>query len=142
MVRHDLFFVRAAGFPVGAGQGTFGGSVEAVQRHRRMGRRDELGRRCPRYRRSAATPSRLLTESGNDLMTDLFETHAERLKHTRRNALTFADDPEKQMLRTDVAVSELPRLVDRELDHLLGPGRKRDLAWRGRRVAAADDELD
>src|SRR5690349_7493202 len=41
-----------------------------------------------------------------------------------------------------MAVPELSRLVDGELDDLLGARRERDLARRGGRVAAADDELD
>ena len=46
------------------------------------------------------------------------------------------------MLRTDVAVAELARLVDRKLDHLLGARRQGDLAWRRRLFAAADHDLD
>src|SRR5437870_6337139 len=46
------------------------------------------------------------------------------------------------MLRPDVTVTELARLVDRELDDLFRARRERDLARRGRGVAAADDELD
>src|SRR5438093_13014810 len=46
------------------------------------------------------------------------------------------------MLRPDVTVTELARLVDRELDDLFRARRARGLARRGRGVAAADDELD
>src|SRR5437667_1531456 len=46
------------------------------------------------------------------------------------------------MLRPDVTVTELARLGDRELDDLFRARRERDLARRGRGVAAADDELD
>ena len=45
------------------------------------------------------------------------------------------------MLGADVVVAELQRLAQRELQHLLGPGRERDVAA-GRRAALADDLLD
>ena len=45
------------------------------------------------------------------------------------------------MLGADVVVVEAPRLVDRELDHLLGARGQADLAH-DHRLAAADDELD
>src|SRR5438105_6381187 len=38
-------------------------------------------------------------------------------------------------------MAELPRLVDREFDDLLRARRERDLARRGRGIAAADREL-
>jgi len=69
-------------------------------------------------------------------------SHAERFEDARGDALAFADETEEQMLGADVAVAELARLVDRQLDDLLRARRERDLARRGRRVAAADDELD
>ena len=45
------------------------------------------------------------------------------------------------MLGADVVVVEPPRLVDGQLDHLLGARRQADLAH-DRPVAATDDELD
>ena len=45
------------------------------------------------------------------------------------------------MFGADVVVIETPRLVDRQLDHLLGARRKPDFARRGA-LAPADDELD
>src|SRR5438093_518824 len=45
------------------------------------------------------------------------------------------------MLGADVAVPELARLVEGELDHLLATRRERDLARRDRLLPAADDEI-
>src|SRR5690348_5823912 len=44
-------------------------------------------------------------------------------------------------LGADVAVSQLAGLVDRELDDLLGARGERDLARRGGRIPASDDEF-
>ena len=45
------------------------------------------------------------------------------------------------MLGADIAVAELQRLAQRELKHLLGPWRERDVPGR-RLLAPADDLLD
>ena len=45
------------------------------------------------------------------------------------------------MLGADVVVAELQRLAQRQLEHLLGPGRERDVPGR-RLLALADDLLD
>src|SRR2546425_6268888 len=116
--------------------------------HRRKVHAKLVQRRGLRARRLAAGRGRLgrlrvlLAERGNDLVPDLFERHAERLENARGDPLAFADEPEEQVLGADVAVAELPCLVDRELDDLLGARRERDLARGGRGVAPADDELD
>ncbi len=83
----------------------------------------------------------LLAERGDDLVAHLFERHAERLEHARRDALALADEAEEEVLGADVAVAELAGLVDGQLDDLLGARRKGDLARGGGRVAAADDEF-
>ena len=44
--------------------------------------------------------------------------HSERPEHTRRQAFLLAQDPEQEMFRADVAVSEGARLVLREHDDL------------------------
>jgi len=49
----------------------------------------------------------------------LLERDAERFEDARGDALAFADETEQKMLGADVAVAELARLVDRELDDLL-----------------------
>ncbi len=84
----------------------------------------------------------LLSEGGDDLVPDLLERNAERFEDPGRDPLALAHETEKQVLGADVAMAELPSLIDRELDHLLGAWRERDLARGGRRIAAADDELD
>ena len=48
--------------------------------------------------------------------------------------------PEEDVLRPDVVVAELQRLSQGQLQHLLGPGRERDVPRR-RRATAADDLL-
>src|SRR3989442_1318901 len=118
-------------------------------RHRREVHAELVERRrlrapglAARGRRLARLRGVLLTERRDDLVADLLERDAERFEDARGDALAFADETEEQMLGADVAVAELARLVDRELDDLLCARRERDLARRGRRVAAADDELD
>ena len=84
----------------------------------------------------------LLPERCDDLVTDLLEANAKRLEDAGGDSLSFAHDPKQQVLGANVAVAQLARLVDRELDHPFGAWRQRDLAGRGGCVAAADDELD
>src|SRR5207244_1291946 len=57
------------------------------------------------------------------------------------DALALADETEEDVLRADVVVTELERLAQRELEHLLSPRRERDVTA-GRRAALADDLLD
>ena len=66
---------------------------------------------------------------------------AQALEHARGDALALTDEPEQQVLGADVVVVEAPRLVHRQLDHLLGARGQPDVAG-DRAVAAADDELD
>src|SRR4029077_4094618 len=84
----------------------------------------------------------LLPEGRDDLVPDLLERDAERFEDAGCDPLALAHETEKEVLGADVAVAELPGLVDRELDDLLGARRQSDLARRGRRIAATDDELD
>ena len=74
-------------------------------------------------------------------MAHLVEVHAEGLQDAGGDPLALADQAEQQMLGADVVVAEPARLVDRELDHPLGPRSQADLAD-DRPIAAADDELD
>src|SRR5712691_7546665 len=84
----------------------------------------------------------LLAERSNELMPKLLERHAKRLEHSGGDAFTFTHETEEQMFGTHMAVAELARFVDRQLDDLLRPRRERDLTWRSGRIAAADRELD
>ena len=63
------------------------------------------------------------------------------LEHAGGDALALADEAEQQVLGADVVVVEPARLVDRQLDDLLGARRQADVAGDGA-IAAADDELD
>src|SRR5207253_1186728 len=119
----------------------------ACLRHRREVHAELVECRCLRAcglaacRRGLSSLRVLLSQGRNDLVPDLLERNPERLEHTGRDPLAFTDEPEKQMLGADVAVTELSRLVDRELDDLLRSRRERDLARRGRGVAAPEDEI-
>ena len=70
----------------------------------------------------------LLAERRDDLVPDLLERDAQRFEHTRRDALALTHQTEEQVLGADVAVPELSRFIDRELNHLLRPRGERDLA--------------
>ena len=62
-------------------------------------------------------------------------------EHLGGDALALADEAEEDVLGADVVVAELQRLAQRQLEHLLGARRERDVAA-GRRAALADDLLD
>ena len=74
-------------------------------------------------------------------LTHAVEVGAELLQHLRGDALALADQPEQDVLGADVVVAELQRLAQRELEHLLGAGRERDVSGRGG-LALSDDLLD
>src|SRR6266540_1304866 len=58
-----------------------------------------------------------------------------------RHALALADEAEQDVLRADVVVTELERLAEAQLQHLLGAWRERDVPRRGGHPPA-DDLLD
>ena len=82
-----------------------------------------------------------LGEDVDDLVADLLQVDAEALQHARGDALALADQAEQQVLGADVVVVQPARLVDGQLDDLLGARRQADLAD-DRAIATADDELD
>ena len=84
---------------------------------------------------------RRLGEDADDLVAHLVEVDAEALEHAGGDALALADQAEQQVLGADVVVAQPARLVDGELDDLLGARGQADLAD-DRAIAAADDELD
>ena len=98
-------------------------------------------RRPGRLPRLVLGVARGLREDVDDLGAHPVERDAEALEHAGGDALALADEAEQQVLGPDVLVVEAPRLVDRQLDHLLGPRGQADLAH-DHAVAAADDELD
>jgi hypothetical protein len=82
-----------------------------------------------------------LVQDVDHLRTDLVQRDAERLQHAGGDALALADQAEQEVLGADVVVVQPPRLVDGQLDHLLGARGQADVAGDGP-IAAADDELD
>src|SRR5205809_353078 len=64
-------------------------------------------------------------EHGDDALADAPGLDTEGGEHLGGNSLAFATQPKEDVLRTDVAVAELERLAQRELEHLLGAGSER-----------------
>ena len=77
----------------------------------------------------------------DDLLAYPVQVGAQLHQHLRGDAVALADKAEQDVLGADVVVAELQRLTQRELKHLLGPGRERDVPGR-RLLALADDLLD
>ena len=61
----------------------------------------------------------------DDLLAHPAEVGAEAHQHGGRHALALAHETEQHVLGADVAVAELQRLAERQLEDLLGPGRER-----------------
>ncbi len=77
----------------------------------------------------------------DDLLAGPVQVGAELHEHLRGDPVALADQAEQDVLGADVGMTELQRLAQRQLEHLLGPRGERDVP--GRRVlAAADDLLD
>ena len=75
------------------------------------------------------------------LLADPVEVGTQLDQDLRGDALALADQAEQDVLGADVVVAELQRLAQRQLQHLLGPRRERDVPAR-RLLALADDLLD
>ncbi len=110
-------------------------AAELVE-HQRRGRRALLG--CPGGRGLLALEA---GEQLDDLLADPVEVRAELDQHLGGDALALADQAEQDVLGADVVVAELQRLAQRQLEHLLGARRERDVAAR-RLLALTDDLLD
>ena len=80
-------------------------------------------------------------EHADDLVADLLGVGVEVEQDAGRDALVLAHEAEQDVLGADVVVAERERLAQRQLEHLLGPRRERDLAG-GDLLAGADDADD
>src|SRR5690349_18158126 len=85
--------------------------------------------------------SRAPVQQLDDLLADPVLVGAQLDQHLRGHAVSLTDEAEQYVLGADVVVAELSRLTQRQLKHLLGPGRERDVSLR-RFLAPADDLLD
>src|SRR5699024_4339755 len=67
------------------------------------------------------------------------EVRPELHENLGRDALTLADEAQQDMLRADVAVAQLQRFAQAQLEDLLRTGSERDVARRG--LLALPDDL-
>jgi hypothetical protein len=77
----------------------------------------------------------------NDLLPDPVQVRAQPDQHLGGHALALADQAKQDVLGSDVVMTELMCLTQRQLEHLLGPGSERDVPGR-RLLSPADDLLD
>ena len=89
----------------------------------------------------ALAVGRTLADDLHYLGAHLFQIDAQTLQHAGGNSLTFPHQTKQEMLGTDVMVIEAPRLIDRELDNLLGSRGKSDFAH-DHGLTTANNELD
>ena len=89
----------------------------------------------------ALAPAAGAGEHADHLVADLLRVGVEVEQDAGGDALVLAHQPEQDVLGADVVVTERERLAQRQLEHLLRPGRERDLA-RGDLLAGADDADD
>ena len=80
-------------------------------------------------------------EHADDLVADLLGVGVEVEQDAGGDALVLAHQAEQDVLGADVVVAEAQRLAQRELEHLLGARRERDLPG-GDLLAGADDPHD
>ena len=76
----------------------------------------------------------------DDRLPHFVQLGTELLQHLGRDALSLANQPEQDVLSADVVVTELQRLAQRELEHLLRPGGEGNVPARG--LGALADDLD
>jgi hypothetical protein len=90
-------------------------------------------------RRAGALPAAARTgQHADDLVADLLGVGVEVEQDARRDALVLAHQPEQDVLGADVVVPQAERLPQRQLEHLLGTRRERDLAARDLLTGAND----
>ena len=75
----------------------------------------------------------------DDLLAHTAEVGAQLDEHLGGNALALADQPEQDVLGTDVVVAELQRFTQRQLENLLRAWREGNVA--GRRGATLTDDF-
>ena len=78
-------------------------------------------------------------EELDDLLAHARQVGAELHEHLRGDAFAFADQPEEDVLGADVVVAELECFAQRQLEHLLGARRERDVTRR--RLTTVTDDL-
>ena len=81
-----------------------------------------------------------MAEQVEHLLTDVLQLQAEVHEHLGGHPFLLAQQAQQDVLGADIVVVEVAGLLHRILDHLLGPGRLRELAHRDH-VGAALDEL-
>jgi hypothetical protein len=79
---------------------------------------------------------------GQGLLPDLVEPRAERFEDLGRDRLALFHQTEQQVLGADVVVSELPRLLDGQLEYALGLWGERNLTKRQRLGEPGQSPLD
>jgi hypothetical protein len=105
------------------------------------GRQPLLDRLQANLRSRPRLLSRVPVQQLDDLLAHPVQVSAQPDQHLRGHAVVLADEAEQDVLGADVVVAELQRLTQRKLEHLLGPGRERDVPLQ-RFLAPADDLLD
>src|SRR5580704_13381736 len=93
-----------------------------------------LGPRCTLQERPTG-------DEVDDLLAHPVQVGAQPDQHLGGHPVALTDQAEQDVLGTDVVVAELQRFTQRQLEHLLAPGRERDVPGR-RLLARADDLLD
>jgi hypothetical protein len=114
-----------------------GADVVVSQRERLAQCQFEHLLRAGRERDLAGRDLIALADDPRDLRAYLFDRDVERLEHPRGETFLFAQQPEQDVLRSDVVVLERPSLVLGENDDLPGPfgesfEQKLVLSWLGR----------
>jgi hypothetical protein len=94
-----------------------------------------------RRRALALAPPARSRQHADDLVADLLRIGVEVEQDACRDAFVLAHESEQDVLGADVVVTQRQRFAQRELEHLLGAGRERNLA-RGDLLTRADDAHD
>src|SRR5206468_1266367 len=90
---------------------------------------------------AALLPPAGAREHADDLVADLLCIGVEVEQDAGSDTLVLAHEPEEDVLRPDVVVSEREGLAEGKLEHLLGARREGDLSRR-HLIALADDARD
>ena len=128
-------------------------SIRAASATACRSRRRALGRRCGRcgcrgfcgFRGHCLLgflgPRLIRGQQVDHLLADPVQVRAQPDQDLGGHAVALADQAEQDVLGADVVVVQLERLAQRQLQHLLGPRRERNVPRR-RLLALADDFLD
>ena len=89
--------------------------------------------------RTTGSGGAAFSEQANDMAAHFGQIDTKIFQNSGRNAFTFANQPEQQMLRADVVVTQLPGFIPGQFEHSFSSWCKRN--FNSDKAGSATDDL-